>query len=446
MATQRAIVVFGVVAWLASAAILWITGSPLGDNEAIYATAARLHLAGEPTQWNYLSKGMTAVAAPGLWLGADERALRVVPVLLGITFVLAGALLARRAVGGVVAAWFPAIAAATWSMARRSADLLGDLPAAACLLAGIAIAISELRRDDGPRWPLIVVAPLFAAAFYVRYGSCLPIAIIGVAALGFGWRAVRQRPAPAIATLVVFVVLLIPHALDARATTGSALGFLRDGNAVLGVDYVGVGLVGFLTQNPFAYYGVVTTPLLILGLCSIVRPRDRWAVMLWLIAVADIVAIGLTTVAESRYIFLALALLLVLGADLAHRLISSRRGRLRDALGYVAAVAIAVSAASVVVLESRLGRVRRLWDGILVASAAVRRDAGGAACQVVARHSSQVVWYSGCLPFVEGALNGRLVYVVRDGVGVDQPGLTGLPGHPRTLLDDGGVEVVRLEP
>lgn len=437
----------GLIAWLANAVIQWASAPPLGYNEALYARATQLVLDGEQLPWNYLSKGMTAIAAPGFLAGASDRALRFVPLLIGIAFVLAGVLLARRVMGSAVAAWLAGIIAGTWSIARRSAELLSDLPAAACLLAGLAILITELERDDGPRWRVILVAPLFAAALYVRYGSCLPIGIIGVVALGFGWRTVVRRPAPVIATVVLFVVLLVPHALDAMHTTGSPLGFLLDGKDVVR-KYRGAGLLGFVATNPFSYYGLVTTPLVILGLLSIIRPRDRRAVMLWLIGVGDIVAIGMTTYAQSRYIFLGLTLLLVLGTDVAYRWITTRPPRLRKTLGYAAVGAIAASWISVVVLSSLTAARSERWQGMLSAAAVIKRDAAGARCQVAARNSTQIGWYSGCQAAigVPDARGDEIVYFVRDDFGDAQLDPGGLPGHPRTLLDRPEALVLRLDP
>jgi hypothetical protein len=444
----RTIVVAGLVAWIVNAVVLWATAAPLGDNEALYARAAQLHVDGEPIPWHYMSKGMLVVADPGMLAGGSERALRIVPLLLGIGFVLAAALFARRMAGVAVAAWLVPVLAASLSIAKRSAELLSDMPSAACLLAGIGILLSELARDDGPRRQVLLVAPLFAAAVYLRYGSVLPIAISGVVALGFYGRAVLRRPARMLAAVGLLVALLVPHALDARATTGSPLGFLLAGNEALHVEYRGEGLVGFIVNNPFTFYGAVTAPLLVLGLLSIVRPRDRRAVALWLIAVVTVIALGLTTVAESRYVFLSQTILLVLGIDVVLRLLAARPPRTRKVLGYVAAAVIAASWLGVLIPSLRIAdRRRHNWDGMLTAAAEVRRDAAGAHCRVVCRHTHQVEWYSGCEALLEMPSPGRdPLYVVRDDFGDFQPPVTGLPGHSRAIFERGEVLVLRLEP
>src|SRR5688572_28308984 len=105
----------------------------MGHDESQYAIAARDALAGDAPRWFYLSRGMTVVAAPGLWLGASELALRFVPLLLGVGFVLATWTLARRVVGATAAAWALVVLAGTRCVVRWSTELLSDVPAAACL-------------------------------------------------------------------------------------------------------------------------------------------------------------------------------------------------------------------------------------------------------------------------------------------------------------------------
>src|SRR5262245_49781322 len=113
MARRQLLALFaaGLGAWIVNAAILWLSGAPLGHDEAQYALAAKDALAGESPRWFYLSKGMTLVAAPGVAAGGSEIALRTMPFLFGIGFVLALAQVARAAfgpagnAGAEIAAW-----------------------------------------------------------------------------------------------------------------------------------------------------------------------------------------------------------------------------------------------------------------------------------------------------------------------------------------------------
>src|SRR5262245_44185559 len=85
----------GLAAWLVSAVIASSAGA-LGHDEAQYAIAAHDWIAGAPMQWLYLSYGMNLVAAPGVLAGGGEQVLRILPLLLGVGFVLAAAHLARK--------------------------------------------------------------------------------------------------------------------------------------------------------------------------------------------------------------------------------------------------------------------------------------------------------------------------------------------------------------
>ena len=101
MRTQvtTAIALAGIGAWLVFALVTWAAGAPLGHDEAQYAISANELLAGEDQRWFYLSPGMNAVAAPGIWLGASERALRVAPLVLSVGFIVATYVVGRRVVG-----------------------------------------------------------------------------------------------------------------------------------------------------------------------------------------------------------------------------------------------------------------------------------------------------------------------------------------------------------
>src|SRR5262245_33123513 len=102
--TTAIVLAAGLAAWLAGAAIVWLSEPLLGHDEAQYAIAARELLAGAPARWEYLSIGMNAIAIPGLLAGGGELALRALPVALGLAFVLAAARLARGMFGGATAA------------------------------------------------------------------------------------------------------------------------------------------------------------------------------------------------------------------------------------------------------------------------------------------------------------------------------------------------------
>lgn len=440
----RLVLVAGVAAWLTCALLTWALATPIGHDEAQYSLAAQDLLAGEPLRWSYLSIGMVFLSMPGVVLGHGELAIRLVPVVSGLVFVLAATRLARSTLGERAAAWLPFALAASMCVARRSSENLSDLPATACLMLLLTLLFEEISRDDGPSWRLVAAAPLAAAAFTLRYGSILPIAVIIVSTLLVGGRAAVRRPGPVLATVAAGALLAVPHLLWAHHQTGSALGILHDSSAIIPAER---GLWHYLTANPFSYYGTVTTPLMLLGLASLWRRRDRPHALIWLVAVADIVVVGLTTHAQSRYILLGITLLLALGLGEACSLLSRGPRTLR----LLAAATVAIAWVGVLVGLAHTDRNRRVaFEPVQAAGAAIRKDAEGAPCSVLGRRTMQLEWWSGCsseLYTEENTLHRRKVYVVVQHGLPEQPPLDTFPGTRRVVLHrEGQLTVTALAP
>lgn len=438
----------GLAGWLASAVLLW-SAPVLGHDEAQYAIAAHDWLAGNPVRWVYLSYGMNLVAAPGVLAGGGEQALRVLPLLLGVGFLVAGAHLARKVTSARTAAWLVATFAGTLSIAKRSSELLSDLPAAACLLVALALIVDELDRDTGPRWRVVFTAPLFAAAFYLRYGSCIPIAMIGLAAIAFGWRSIARRPLPALATVALLTALLVPHLAYAIRETGKPLGIMLESTTVIGSG-IGASLVVYLTSNPFAYYGF-TAPILAGGIASIIQIRDRRRAFLWTVALLDLVAVGLTPTPQARYIVTAMVLFGMLGIDAIDHLLASRPPRVRVAVAALAGIALLASWAETIIAVHRLASTSsERYAPTLLAASAIRRDTAGQPCEVICRHTTQLAWYSGCANALDASpesIRRAHVYVIIEPHGEHQPDLQGLPSPKLvTVLDDPTVTVTRVDP
>lgn len=387
--TTRRLVAAALVAWLTVAVIGVVLGPPLGHDEAAFAIVAR----GDPPPggWLYRSDGTVALARIGVALGGADWQLRLASAALGAAIVVAAFAVGRAAFTARTGAWAAALVAGAHPMALRSAQLLGDLPAAAALLGGIAVLVGELERGSGdgagPRWRIVAAAPLFAAAFYVRYASAPVIAIAAVAAGVFWWRAAVARPLPVLAALGLFAALLIPHGVRAALATGSPAGILTLSAGVPRRAYVGDGLVTYLTSNPLQYYGVLIAPVMLAGVIGLVRTRRRAPWYLAVVAVGQLVALGLHNHGQPRYVFAATVLLTVIGVDAVARL-----GRPRVALAAVAAAWLGAAVAQVVLCRSAAhGRAV-----IVRAAAVIRSDAGGRPCAAVAAAVPQVAWYSGC--------------------------------------------------
>jgi hypothetical protein len=435
------IAVAGLVAWITSAAIGWFAASPLGHDEAQYALSAQDILAGVDPRWFYLSSGMSVVSVLGVIAGHSEIAVRFPAVVLGIGFVIAAGALAWRTYGAMTGAWVIAVLAGLRVFAGNAAELLSDLPATAFLIAGTLVMIEEVaKRDDGPRWRVLAAAPALAAALYLRYASCVPIALIGLAVLVFGFRSIAKRPLPIVATAALFLALLVPHLVSAMRETGSPFGILLASKGVPGQTWIAQGLATYVTSNPINYYGLLAPVVLLPGIAAPAMFRDRVSLMLWCVAIADIVVLGLISHAQARYIFFGLALLVILGIEVIRRLIESRPP-------IVAAAATAVVLSWIIVANGKLKRDtsrHATTEATRAAAAAIRADAGTAPCLVVGDAFTQLEWYSGCASssWPWDVLGRQRIYVVR----TPSTAPISTRGVPTTIATRPDVNVTRYDP
>lgn len=363
--------------WAAVAIASLIAGPPLGHDEAAFALLAR----GDAPDWLYRSRGVVALGELGVALGGADWQLRLPGAVLGLALVPAVYLVGRAAYSPRIGAWAAAVIAGAYPMLSRNADLLGDVPATAFVLIGVALLV-ELA--DGARWRVVLAAPAFAAGFYLRYASAPVIALAGVAALALCWRPIRARPAPVVAAAALFALLLVPHLAASLDQTGALLGVLRTSAGVPRRAYVGEGLISYVTVEPFTYYGALVAPLLVAGVLGLPRaPRRAW--LLAIVAFGQLIALGLQSHAQPRYVFVASALLGVLGVATV-----ARWPRPRLALAAVALAGLA-AAVAVVVTNRTITRNRA---PLLAAAAAVHRSPG---CIVVGGTGPQLAWYTGCV-------------------------------------------------
>jgi 4-amino-4-deoxy-L-arabinose transferase-like glycosyltransferase len=386
---QRKLVAAALVGWTLITVINLVLGPPLGHDEAAFALVAR-----GDAYWVYRSRGVVALGELGLWLGGADWQLRLPCAVVGLAMVPAVYALGRALFDARSGAWAAAVIAGAHPMLTRNADLLGDVPAAAGVIAGMAVLAGELTRADGPRRRLVLAAPAFAAAFYLRYGSSPVIALAGVAALALWWRRIVARPLPVLATAAAFVVLMVPHALHSIQHTGHVLGVLRAASGVPRRLYWGEGIVTYLTSDPFVYYGALVTPVVLAALVGVVRGlRGRGVWFVVVVAVGQLLALGIESHGQPRYVFVAVGLLVVLGVEAWRRLVAPRP---RLALAAVGLAWLGVAIGSVP-YNLAMTRARA---SILAAAAAVRADhaahAPAVPCLVFSLVVPQLRWYTSC--------------------------------------------------
>lgn len=376
------------LAWLVVAVLALVWGPPLGHDESAFALIAR----GDAPPWLYRSRGVVVLDEIGVRLGGSAIAIRAPFALLAAGLVLGAYAVGRAAFEPRVGAWAAAVMASGHVMALRSADALGDIPAAAFLLAGVAVLIVELSRVDGARWRIVLAAPCLAGAFYFRYASAPVIVLIGAAAAAVWWRSVARRPWPIVAAVGCAIALLVPHVLHSIHETDSWRGVLDISRNMPRRAYYGEGLVTYLTSNPFAFYGVLVAPVALVGLVTWWR-SGRAGCFLAIVAIGQLISLGVQSHAQPRYVFVAVALLVVLGV---RALVGLARPRLALVVVSLAWLGVAIA---VIPYQRRLADLRAPY---IAASDAIRADAGTQPCLIAARIVPQLMWYSRC----EGLLVG----------------------------------------
>ncbi len=217
------------------------------------------------------------------------------------------------------------------------------------------------------------------------------IGLIGVAALACFWRSIRARPGPAIATLIAFGVLVAPFAIASTRATGSPIGVLELAGDVSGRTWFARGLLIYLFANPLHSYGALAPIAMLAGLWGLRNARNPTQRFIAAVALGQIVVLGVVSHASSRFIFVAIALLVVLGADVLDRAITSPARR-RLALGAIAASWLGMAIA---MAPWQRHLARGLGD-VMASADAIRRDSHGAPCTIVARALPQLMWYSRC--------------------------------------------------
>ena len=126
------------------------------------------------------------------------------------------------------------------------------------------------------------------------------------------------------------------------------------------------------------------------GFVGLVRERRRAPWFLAIVALGQLVALGVQSHGQPRYVFVATALLIVLGVAAVARL---DRPRLAGAAAAAVAAAWLGVVVAAVTVNRRAGPSRA---PILHAADAVRADAAGRPCAIVAALAPQIVWYARC--------------------------------------------------
>jgi hypothetical protein len=294
-------------------------------------------------------------------------------------------------------------------MLRRATEYLSDIPAAALLVWCMVIVWREFGIRDRPSYRLLWLLPLAWTAFYLRYQSILSLALIALVVLMLWWRKVRERPGPVLAASLIGIIGLIPHVIHALDLTGKPWGILTFTGGIAERAYVGQGLVDYVSLMvwPLAgFVGPIAAVAAFGGLAFAWRSpliRERFLFLL-VPAVLQVVALGLLSHGEPRFVFFPLALVVVAGVMAIDRWVSEGNQRVTTPTAWGLAILLIGS------LGISAGYVRRSVENrarlnlpIQLAAHEVRFQAGSATCGVLTTVTPQTTYYSECAsrPFVE---------------------------------------------
>jgi 4-amino-4-deoxy-L-arabinose transferase-like glycosyltransferase len=361
--------------------------APFEVDESVYAVQARAWATDGPITGVRLQRAPLIPAIGALIYEAGGRAelpFRLTGLVAGIAAIVMVWVLGRAIAGSAVGLLAAGIFASAPTVQQRAGQFLTDVPATAVLLL---LAWTLWRYRDRFGWNLLVLAPIAAAAFYLRYASILPIAALVLVAVVLWRRTLLQNRAAVVATVVLFGVLLIPHVIRAMDATGRPWGLITFTARFSGRKYVGQGLVQYVSWLPFTEAGPLAGVAMIVGIAGAITRRTKETIFLVAPALLYIVLLGLNSHGESRYIFFPVALLCIAGCIVLTDLIRDRRV-------LVAATTAALMGGALFVSSHNAAKVSLRAPARLAGQAIAARI--HYPCTVLAVELGETTWYSGC--------------------------------------------------
>jgi hypothetical protein len=393
----------------------------LGHEEAVYANKARFWFDGTPDAgWGvYRPVGLPALGALALWLtgyegyasGGGTGALRAVTLVLALVMLCTTYLVARAWTTPRRAVVVVLVLLSGLGFLRRVPEFLNDIGSTALLLVVVLLLVRAQEKAGsraGTR-ALLLVPVVALAAFYLRYGvvgNLLAVAVAGIFAYGpRAWWALGWRLWTAAGVLALG---LLPHFLHAVERTGKPLGMILSATSQANREYVGDGLVYYLSVFPYRLAGDLGAVVMAAGVCAAfaawrrvrngdrgpgARGDDRRRVFLGAAALLVFVVLGVATDGEPRFVYLPVTLLTVLGVQAVAELTGAWAPRVLVCVGALAGVTV-LGTAQVVAHGAMPGPTSLGVSTVPVARALAAQD--GERCLIVTGYEPEFGWYSGC--------------------------------------------------
>ncbi len=437
--TIEIVAVFGILVVVAAAAI-WLIGQaiPLGWDESVYASRSRALITDIPSStWAiYRAPGLPVIGLLGGAFGFTDANLRAVALVLNLgTLALAWAF--ARTLWGPVAAIVALLTIAGSPVVIAQIALFHtDLSSVGLLLALMLLVWHEFEHRLEPSRLLIAAAPLAAFAFYLRYGSILPIAGIGITAVLLWHRSMLRNRGLVGLTVALAALLFVPHILESISHTGSPVGIITSAGEQVDTwepSATAARYLGWLPAQLAHRLGFVVMLAGVAHACitaiDTIRRRELGPVArryLWLFAPAGVTTVGLILLShpEERYVLFPVGLAIIAGGGA----ISAAVAWLRDRPGLagrqnivdgavvvgillIAVIVGSVGARRLVVLE----REGEEWRWLPAVGQAIDADADGS-CSAVTSVPPMIEWYSRCAarPFTTSGAEALAAGVIDD--------------------------------
>lgn len=379
----------------------------LGFDESIYAATSRSWLLGTPNSaWSSdRPPGISVLGAPIAWTGWDAG-LRLIGLAFGLGAVVAGWALARR-LGGPAAGVLAALLIATVPGLQLNAGLfLTDVPSATLILGVMLVMWWQLEERPRPDRGLLLLAPLAAAAFYLRYGSVIPMLFLTATALVLWWGRLLAAWRLTLATVGLLLLLLVPYLVQSTLMHGDPLAIFLSAQSLASPAYPGEALAHYWRLLPSELAGVVGAWFLILGVLAWpirilmrgVHERGvRAQTFLLLPAVGQLLLLGIVALPQVRYVLLPVVLILIAGSVAAVDLgrLLSHAWRRTLATGVVIAIVVTGIGSAAVMMRLQ-AEVTPLSMHLVDAARIIRDDAAGRSCSILGYPPPELTWYSGC--------------------------------------------------
>lgn len=412
VALSLIVVVFGGLA-IRNVAI----GAPMGWDESVYGLTARSWIAGTPnTGWAlHRSPGMPALGTIPLLFVQSDALLRAWGVAFGVAMIVATWALGRIAGGPAVGLVAAAAVASVPDLQADAARFLTDVPSTAILLAMTALLLWQLTREGGPGRGLLVVAALGAAAFYIRYGASIPIALVGLVALVTWSGRLRGRLVLVGGAVALLVALVAPNLIAATLATGTPWGVAMSARSLAAPAYPGQALRAYLgifggdlAGSTIALLAWAALLGWIATLVDAVRLRRvtttlRSLTLLVVPALAQGLVLGVAALPQTRYVFFPIVLLVIAGTLVMTRVVVAVGRNQSHIARHVEPWPIVGVVVMGLLLAAASGGVNRVArdaetarSSLTVLADAITADAAGQPCSVLTYVVPQVTWYTRC--------------------------------------------------